>query len=143
MGSKDQTILSYSYEIINPICIVQFYDYLCIYCNMRVLITESQLDKLIFRYLDSQNFIQIETSSNIFFVNSEDDEHAQIRYNKKNGVGQITLNLIEEISVLFSLDEVRSKNIIGNWVGDTLQMEVSYAQWVIFSKSEVLRVHFN
>jgi len=97
---------------------------------MKYLITESQLDRVIFRYLDSQNFIQIETSSNIFFVNSEEDEHAQIRYNKN-------------ISVLFSLNEVTSKNIIGNWVADTLQMEVSYAQWVVFSKSEVLRVHYN
>jgi hypothetical protein len=110
---------------------------------MKYLITESKLNQVIFKYLDNQDFIQIETSSNIFFVNSEEDEHAQIRYNKKNGVGQITLDLIEDISVLFSLDEVLSKNIIGNWVGNTLQMEVSYAQWVVFSKSEVLRVHFN
>jgi hypothetical protein len=110
---------------------------------MKVLITESQLDRVIFRYLDSLNFIQIETSSNIFFVNSEDDKHAQIRYNKKNGVGQITLNLIEDISALFSLNDRTSKDIIGKWVGNTLQMEVSYAQWVVFSKSEVLRVHFN
>ena len=110
---------------------------------MKYLITESQLDRVIFRYLNSQNFIQIETSSNIFFVNSEDDEHAQIRYNKKNSVCQINLNLIEDISVLFSLDEVRSKKIIGNWVGNTLQNEVTYAQWVVFSKSEVLKVHYN
>jgi len=110
---------------------------------MKYLITESQLDRVIFRYLDSLNFIQIETSSNIFFVNSEDDEHAQIRYNKKNSVCQINLNLIEDISVLFSLDEVRSKKIIGNWVGNTLQNEVTYAQWVVFSKSEVLKVHYN
>ena len=110
---------------------------------MKYLITESKLNQVIFKYLDIQDFIQIKTSSNIFFVNSEEDEHAQIRYNKKNGVGQITLNLIEDISVLFSLNEVTSKNIIGNWVADTLQMEVSYAQWVVFSKSEVLRVHYN
>jgi hypothetical protein len=110
---------------------------------MKYLITESQLDRVIFRYLDSQNFIQIETSSNIFFVNSEDDEFAQIRYNKKNGFCQINLNLIEDISALFSLNETTSKNIIGNWVEHTLQNEVTYVQWVVFSKSEVLRVHFN
>ena len=89
---------------------------------MKYLITESKLNQVIFKYLDIQDFIQIKTSSNIFFVNSEEDEHAQIRYNKKNGVCQINLNLIEDISVLFSLDEVRSKKIIGNWVGSTLQM---------------------
>jgi hypothetical protein len=110
---------------------------------MKYLITESQLDRVIFRYLDSQNFIQIETSSNIFFVNSEDDEHAQIRYNKKNGFCQINLNLIEDISALFSLNKTTSKDIIGKWVEHTLQMEVSYAQWIVFSKSEVLRVYTN
>jgi hypothetical protein len=110
---------------------------------MKYLITESQLDRVIFRYLDSQNFIQIERSDDIFFVNSEDDEYAQIRYNKKNGFCQINLNLIEDISALFSLDKVTSKNIIGNWVGNTLQMEVSYAQWIVFSKSVILRVHTN
>lgn len=40
MGSKVQIILTYSYEIINPICIVQFYVYLCIYCHMDI--TKSQ-----------------------------------------------------------------------------------------------------
>ena len=110
---------------------------------MKYLITESKLDRVIFRYLNIQDFIQIEKSSNIFFVNSEEDEHAQIRYNKKNGWCHINLNLIEDISVLFSLDEVRSKKIIGNWVGNTLQMEVSYSQWVVFSKSAILRVHTN
>ena len=110
---------------------------------MKYLITESQLDRVIFRYLDSQNFIQIERSNNIFFVNSEDDEFAQIRYHKKNGWCHINLNLIEDISVLFSLNEVTSKDIIGNWVGNTLQMEINYAQWVVFSKSEILRVHSN
>jgi hypothetical protein len=108
---------------------------------MKYLITESQLDRVIFRYLDSQNFIQIERSDDIFFVNSEDDEYAQIRYHKKNGWCHIYLNLIEDISVLFSLNEATSKDIIGNWVGNILQMEVSYAQWVVFSKSAILRVH--
>ena len=110
---------------------------------MKYLITESQLDRVIFRYLDSQNFIQIETSSNIFFVNSEEDEHAQIKYNKKNGWCHINLNLIEDISALFSLNDTTSKDIIGKWVEHTLQNEVTYAQWVVFSKSANLRVYTN
>jgi len=110
---------------------------------MKYLITESKLEKVIFRYLDSLNFIQIERSDDIFFVNSEDYEYAQIRYHKKNGRCHIYLNLIEDISALFSLNEATSKDIIGKWVENTLQMEVTYAQWVVFSKSEVLRVHTN
>jgi len=110
---------------------------------MKYLITESQLDRVIFRYLNIQDFIQIETSSNIFFVNSDDDEFAQIRYNKRGGFCQINLNLIEDISALFSLNDATSKDIIGKWVEHTLQNEVTYVQWVVFSKSEVLRVHTN
>lgn len=116
-------------------------EYICIYYYMKFLITELQLSKAVFRYLNNLNFIQIETSSNIFFINSEDDEHAQIRYHKNYRLCHINLNLIEHISALFSLDVITSKNIIGNWVGNTLQMEINYAQWVVFSKSEILKVH--
>jgi hypothetical protein len=51
---------------------------------MKYLITESQIDKVIFKYLDNQDFIQIETDDNIYFTNSEGDEHAQVRYDKRN-----------------------------------------------------------
>ena len=50
---------------------------------MKYLITESQLDNIIFKYLDNQDFIQIEKRGGIYFVNSEGDESAQIRFNKK------------------------------------------------------------
>ena len=50
---------------------------------MKYLITESQFDKMIFKYLDNQDFIQIEKNDRILFVNSEGDEYAQIRYDKK------------------------------------------------------------
>jgi hypothetical protein len=53
---------------------------------MKYLITESQIDKVIFKYLDNQDFIQIETDDNIYFTNSESDKHAQVRYDKRNGV---------------------------------------------------------
>ena len=38
--------------------------------NMKYLITESQFDKVIFKYLDNQDFIQIEKDDRIYFVNS-------------------------------------------------------------------------
>jgi hypothetical protein len=50
---------------------------------MKYLITESQLDNIIFKYLDNQDFIQIDMNDSIYFVNSEDDKYAQIRYDKK------------------------------------------------------------
>jgi len=107
---------------------------------MKYLITESQLDRVIFIYLDNQDFIQIDNGDKIYFVNSENDEYAQIRYDKKNGWCYIYLNLIEDVSVLFSLDEVNSKTFIGKWVENTIQMDVEYAQWVVFSKSVFLSI---
>ena len=107
---------------------------------MKYLITESKLERVIFIYLNNEEFIQIERNNDIYFANSEDDNFAQIRYNKKNGLCHINLNLIEDISALFSLDEVDSKMFIGRWVENTIQMDVEYAQWVVFSKSVILSI---
>jgi hypothetical protein len=76
---------------------------------MKYLITESQLDKVIFRYLDIKNFIQIKRGNTIYFVNSEDDKYAQIRYDRNDGWCYIRHGLIYEISSFFSLDIYDSK----------------------------------
>ena len=92
---------------------------------MKYLITESQFDKVIFKYLDNQDFIQIENDDKIFFVNSEDDKYAQIGYNKNNGWCLIYLKLVNEISAFFSLQNSDSESVIGRWVENTLQMKVT------------------
>ena len=92
---------------------------------MKYLITESQLNKAIFRYLNNQDFIPIEEGNNIYFVNSEGDEHAQIRYSKDNNWGYINHDLIKEITSFFSLGETDSELVIGRWVENTLQMRVN------------------
>ena len=91
---------------------------------MKYLITESQFDKVIFKYLDNQDFIQIDKDDNIFFVNSEGDEYAQIRFDKY-GWCFIYYKLIEEISAFFSLQFSDSEEVIGRWVENTLQMKVT------------------
>ena len=92
---------------------------------MKYLITESKLEKVIFKYLDNQDFIQIEKGNRIYFVNSEGDESAQIRFNKKDGWCYIYWELVEEISSFFSLSESDSEQVIGRWAEDTLQMRVT------------------
>jgi hypothetical protein len=92
---------------------------------MKYLITESQLDKVIFRYLDNQDFIRIERDDKIYFANSEGDEYAQIRYDKDDGWCGIYDRLINEISSFFSLEESYSEQVIGRWVENTLQMSVT------------------
>jgi hypothetical protein len=95
---------------------------------MKYLIKESQIDKVIFKYLDNQDFIRIEKNNRIYFVNSEGDEYAQIRYDEKDKWCYIRVKLIEEISTFFSMEYSDSKEVIGRWVENTLQMKVTTTQ---------------
>jgi hypothetical protein len=92
---------------------------------MKYLITESQFDKVIFKYLDNQDFIQIDMNDSIYFANSEGDEYAQIRFDKKDGWCLIYDELVNEISAFFSMEESDSESVIGRWVENTLQMKVT------------------
>ena len=88
--------------------------------NMKYLITESQFDNIIFKYLDNQDFIQIEQNNRIYFVNSEEDEDSQIRFDKEDGRCYIYHKLIEEISSFFSLDYEDSISVINRWIENKL-----------------------
>ena len=92
---------------------------------MKYLITESQLDKVIFKYLDNQDFIQMNFDEKIYFVNSVNDVYAQIRFDKDYGWCYVYYKLIEEISSFFSIKESDSQEVIGRWVENTLQMNVT------------------
>jgi hypothetical protein len=80
---------------------------------MKYKITDSQLESVIFLYLDNQDFIKIEKENSIYFVNSEGDEYAQIRYNKYDGWCYMYYKLVDEISSFFSLEESVSMEVIG------------------------------
>ena len=95
---------------------------------MKYLIKESQINNVVFWYLDNQDFIQIEKNNKIYFVNSESDKYAQIRYDKSDGWCAVNYDLIQEISSFFSLQESDSKEVIGMWVENTLQMKVTDTQ---------------
>jgi len=92
---------------------------------MKYLITESQLDKTIFWYLDNQDFIQIKNNESIYFANSEGDEFAQIRYDMEDGWCMINYELINELSSFFSLDDSDSQDFIALWLENNIQVEVS------------------
>ena len=93
---------------------------------MKYLITESQLDKFIFKYIDLKRLILVEMGNDkVYFVNSENDEYAQIRFDKDDGWCFIDFNLTNEIYSYFSLQRSDSERIIGKWVENTLQMEVT------------------
>ncbi len=99
---------------------------------MKYLITESQIDNVIFKYLDNQDFIirkSVKTSfgvSNIIhFLNSESDLRTDSIINfYRDGDCWINHELIDEIATFFSLDFIDSKYVIGRWVEHTLDERV-------------------
>jgi len=92
---------------------------------MKYLITESQFDKVVFKYLDNQDFVQFERNDSIYFVNSEGDRYPQIRYDKDDNWCVIYYGLVEEISAFFPMRGSDSESLIGRWVENTLQMKVT------------------
>ena len=92
---------------------------------MKYKITDSQLESVIFLYLDNQDFIPIEKGDKIYFANSEGDEYSQIRYDKSDGWCYISWELVGEISSFFSLEQTNAEQVIGRWVETTLQMRVT------------------
>ena len=107
---------------------------------MKYLITESQIDKAIFKYLDNQDFIVTGDDTSLFFINSESDELAQIRYDEDSGVCFINIDLNKEISSFFSLGRDNSQKVISKWVENTLQMEVTETTDAYRNIDEWLRI---
>jgi hypothetical protein len=110
---------------------------------MRYKITDKQLYDVIFLYLDNQDFIRIERDDKIYFANSEGDEYAQIKYDKDDGYCFIYWKLIGEISRFFSLERNDSKEVIGRWVENTLQMKVTDTEGRAKENSRGLRIPSN
>jgi len=110
---------------------------------MKYLITESQLDRIIFKYLDNQDFIQIEKGDGVYFVNSEGDEYAQIRYFKKDSKCVIYTGLIGEVASFFSMQGYDARETIGRWVGETLKVDIDFCLWANNIKSEWMQIPSN
>jgi hydroxymethylglutaryl-CoA reductase len=87
---------------------------------MKYLITESQFDNIVFKYLDNQDFVVIKMKNRLYYVNSEDDEYAQIRYHPKDRWCTIHYDLVDEVSKFFSLDYGDSINVINKWIENKL-----------------------
>lgn len=92
---------------------------------MKYVITESQLDKVIFRYLDVQDLNIIKIGASTYF-SYPDDNFAQIKYggnHANNELCFIFIGLIGKVSSLFSLNSYQSTRIIGQWVKKKLNLE--------------------
>ena len=87
---------------------------------MKFLITESKFDNIVFKYLDNQDFVVIKMKNRLYYVNSEDDEYAQVRYHPKDRWCTIHYDLVDEVSKFFSLDYEDSINLINKWIENKL-----------------------
>ena len=107
---------------------------------MKYLITESQFDKVIFKYLNNQDFIVTGNDTSLFFINSESDKLAQIRYDEDSEVCFINIDLNKEISSFFSLGRDESQKVISRWVENTLQMKVAKTSDAYLNIDKLLRI---
>ncbi len=109
---------------------------------MKYLITESQFDRAVFKYLDNQDFIQVEDKDTIYFVNSEGDTESLIRYTKKDGKCVIYVGLIDEVASFFSLQGYDAREAIGRWVGDRENVNIDHCVWIDNKNSVWLKIPF-
>lgn len=89
---------------------------------MKYIIKESQINNIMFSYLDGLNFIEIEVGDNIYFVSNKGDEYAKIRYENYSmyhWVG-VSNELCNELSSFFPMDEDDCDEIVGKWVKNRL-----------------------
>ena len=88
---------------------------------MKYLITESQREKLVFKYLDRQDFYVTNFTVDFNFYNREDIENRNfdskiILSTHKKEYCFMDVDFVNTISDIFSLDRGDAMNIIGDWV---------------------------
>jgi hypothetical protein len=91
---------------------------------MKLIITESQKDKIIEKYLTNQNYNQIEIDDRIYFVKNIGDKYADIRFGKSDGWCYISYDLVSFFSKMMGIERSDIEKVIGRWVEHTLQMKV-------------------
>lgn len=97
---------------------------------MKYLITESKLEKVIFKYLDIQDFVMYDNKKRfnnyIYFLNSESDRQSQISVYVNNAFGEVrnwifvNSDLTDKLSTFFSIDKSDCLDIIKAWINNTL-----------------------
>ena len=88
---------------------------------MKYLITESQREKLVFKYLDRQNFYVTIFGGDYNFWDRSDIENRNfdskiIISTHKKEYCFMDVDFVNTISNFFSLDRGEAMNIIGDWV---------------------------
>ena len=101
---------------------------------MKYLITESQFDKVIFKYLDNQDVIRVNKNQEICFLNSSDDLWAVMKYVRSKLI--INDGLTKEISSFFSIDQDDAEIAIRDWVSSEINIDIPI--WQVHTMSGMI-----
>ena len=92
---------------------------------MKYIITESKLDKVIFKYLDMKlNGIEERNGENIDIVFSFPNENFGMLGWKKSGNLYVYYELRDEIKSMFGLETPEALDVIGRYVEDRYSLKV-------------------
>ena len=95
---------------------------------MKYIITESKLENIIFKYLDSKDLYLLSTVNSRHFFPSrksrDDGEYPIISYDKIDKHSFISSTFAEDVCSLFSIDPEYSLKVISEWVGNKLDVEI-------------------
>ena len=91
---------------------------------MKYIITESQKEKMILRYLDDKQFNVVEGSDSLYFYNNLSDKYSMLRYDMADGWLFISSSLSEELRNFFhlSVEDVEFK--VAKWFRDKYNIPV-------------------
>ena len=114
---------------------------------MKYIIPQDKIQKLIFRYLDMQygdveTYKPYEYDGFIFKKPNDDSGYGVMGWEKPDTL-YIYHKLIEEVSSMFSMEYIDSKEIIGKWVEDRYKLKVVYTPFRNSSASTELRIDIN
>jgi hypothetical protein len=103
---------------------------------MKYIITESKLENVVRKYLDSHDFIIMDNGKKfnnyIYFLNSESDDTAQISVYHLNAFGEVrdwlyvSRELIELVTLFLPIPKSKLLKVIADWVGDKLNLKINY-----------------
>jgi hypothetical protein len=96
---------------------------------------------IIFKYLDGINFSIIDKDNKLYFMNSEDNEFAWIKYDIKDGWCLIYWRLVGEICDWFPLENSDAEEVIGKWVGYILQTRIVNTYMLMYQQTPQLGKH--
>jgi hypothetical protein len=100
---------------------------------MKYIITESQLDKIIFRYLDKMDYHVIkrfvkpnehESFLQYHLTNDINSGYSDITYKKMSKTLYVTKELCQSIEDLFSLSQYEALSIISDWVSSKIKQSI-------------------